>query len=71
MATAFELAVEISYYAGKLWDIATNPDIARGDTRSCNAMNQTHRRFEFRDKVLGEQLMARGIQAFLEARLVR
>ena len=32
MATPFELAVEIGYYAGKLWDIATNPAIARGDT---------------------------------------
>ncbi len=32
MKTAFETAIEISYYAGKLWDISTNPDIAVGRT---------------------------------------
>lgn len=31
MATAFELAVEIGHYVGKLWGIATNPDIAEGN----------------------------------------
>lgn len=30
MKTAFETAIEISYYAGKLWDVATDPDISRG-----------------------------------------
>jgi hypothetical protein len=32
MKTAFEKAIEISYYAGKLWDVATNPDISQGRT---------------------------------------
>lgn len=30
MKTAFETAIEISYYAGKLWDRATDPDISQG-----------------------------------------
>ena len=32
MTAAFERAIEISHYVGKLWDIATNPDISQGKT---------------------------------------
>lgn len=29
MRRAFEIAIEVSYYAGELWKIATDPDISR------------------------------------------
>jgi len=68
MKAAFEKAVKISYYVGKLWDVATNPDISQGQTSAdyCEILIPKYGHAEDGDALFSGQIPALLRQNFAE-----